>query len=326
MIRSLSKQANNLAYINLNRRAIHQLKPVASHTNELKTLNSKTDCLDEINRTSLYLTSNFANSSFMANKNFWTYQLKSHTATQPNQERKVWCDELNASFHLQIDSIAHKLDQFDVKEKALLFRVLAISHTISPNKSSLQLLQTLESDLYDHIEKLDLVDWNNYDDGLNLFRTSRLHFISKTLNHSVELIHKTVSLSQPTNDWFTSNSLVNQTNTHWLESYSCKNDLMFSLHVLHKIKPFVSNRNYFNRALFANEYINQQLKDESSDTLLDKLVLQSYFNHYGYDKQFDRLVTEKFYDNLIETNLVRNLESINNSAMEKYFKIGRAHV
>lgn len=325
MIRKITKQSSSLVLksYNLNRKGIHQLKEVALTAVDQKTLiSNKTECMDELNKTSLYLVNNFAASSFMSNSgNFWLYQLKSQLGTNLNQNRKMWL-QMNDHHNLNqiIDYINQDFEQFSSKEKSLIFRIFAVTSSVLPTDKIYQLLQRLENDLYSNIEQCDLVDLNNYDDGLNLFKTSRLNFINKTLNYTVDSINKIISTHEETNLLFTNeNSTINQMNQQWLEKANFKNDILFSIFILHKMKPFLSNRNSFIRSLLLNNYINEKITNEVSDDVLDKLAIHSYFNQFGALKQFDRLATDKFYLNLTDSNLIPNLNLINNSAMEKYF-------
>ena len=78
-----------------------------------------------------------------------------------------------------IDYFSNNLENITYRERAILFRVLALFN----NKSYSRILNSLEQDFYDNIVKHDLNDILNYLNGVNSTHTSNIHFYKKTSDH-----------------------------------------------------------------------------------------------------------------------------------------------
>jgi hypothetical protein len=292
------------------------------------TISSKSECIDILAKTSTHIVSSLVNSSYMSNKSFWLYQLKAQLGTGINNQRELWHD-LNKSIHLRqaIKFVDQDINQFTIKEKSTIFRIVSVMHNLAPGEDTFKLIQKLEADLYSHVFTCDLADLNNFEDGLNLFRTSRLHFVSRTLDHIVNLVKELAGkqTKEPSMDLFSvdSNNPMNQINQQWIETHNQKNDLLFGMYVLQKLKNFIGNKNLIAKNMLRNEYVSEKLLTQGSEDIEEKLAIHNFFQHFGYEKQFDRLAltdNHSFYAQLAEKDQIDSLKRLaGNPSLQKYF-------
>lgn len=321
MIR-ISRQTKNLAIKN------YFLYDKSTHTNaaaqyDLKVnINSKNDFMDELNKLSSRIVNTFETSSYMnSTKSFWLNQLGSHRGFKQNYERLMSFNINEITLKQIVDFSNENLDQFTIKEKSIIIRLISAINSYDPKY--FKLLQKLEIDFYYNIDNCDLVDLNNFYSGMSVYRSCTKHFLSKTLDHTISSINRIIINDnlEATNDLFfgKENHLANEINKQWLNRIDYKNDILFSIYMLKKLNNYLIDVTKINKNLLSNGYIINQIKTENIENISEKLVIHSHFHSSGFGKNFDLLATNKFYSDLNETNLINNLNKIHHPILEKHY-------
>lgn len=137
---------------------------------------------------------------------------------------------------LLVDYINSNFEQFNTKEKAIIFKIFSlVNHSNLSQVKLHNLLVRLETDYYDQIEKCDLVDFCNYLDGFFFFRDSNSHFYSKSTDTIFKKALNSLDSIPSASECLESSQIVDSINKQWLENLKHENKYVLSLHTLNKL-------------------------------------------------------------------------------------------
>jgi hypothetical protein len=156
-------------------------------------IKTKLQSLNYLSNLSDKLINEFKQMKMISSIKMVNYELKKYDGSQEFSELRSSVKS-SKEFNTFLDYLNANFGEFNPNEKAILLNILAKLVDSNENAKLNEVLFKIESDYYDNIEKLSLIDMFNYNEGFHLIRSSNTHFVSKSAEVvyrlNVNVIHK----------------------------------------------------------------------------------------------------------------------------------------
>lgn len=319
----LQQQVNNFSK-SRSTGSLFKLKPAQLETlNEnAATINDKQACLNEFKKFCDVLLDDIDKSS-------WLLDLRTlgvKTSLFSNERRlqyfkqKYFDSPLYQSIIRYVDG---HFDEFTLKEKAMLFRVIALLNDQSPSMDAL--LRKFEIDYYNRVDECTLIDFYNYKNAINNYSNSILHFYATSTDKAFQ---KALALLDAE-----SNSIVNdsidQLNARIHEHQN--SNLLVCLSVFKEFKILNNDAlNVIYRRLFLHNY--KQLNEEKDLNTLSTVLGLFIYNFDRLPKNIRHTGLQLYYNNqvrliegihektpdILKFNLIKWISTSNDRDVLKY--------